>query len=120
MQLEEFLEKSARFFPDKTAIIVGEQRWTYSAIDSQCNRVARMLVERGVKRFDRVVIWLENSIECVISIFAALKAGATFVVVNPGTKPDKLSYIVSDCTAAALITDSARLPSLRNNTSDIP
>jgi acyl-CoA synthetase (AMP-forming)/AMP-acid ligase II len=79
-----------------------------------------MLAEQGVKRLDRVVIWLENSIECVISIFAALKAGATFVVLNSGTTPDKLTYIVNDCTAAALITDSARLNSLRNAGRDIP
>jgi len=120
MQLEELLQKSARSFPDKTAVIVGEQRWTYSAIDAQSNRVARRLAEKGVKRFDRVVIWLENSIECVISIFAAVKAGATFVVLNSGTKPDKLGYIVNDCTAAALVTDSARFTSLRSTSRDIP
>ena len=120
MQLEEFLEKSAQSLPNKIAVIVGEQRWTYSAIDSQCNRVARMLAEQGVKRSDRVIISLENSIECVISIFAALKAGATFVVLNSGTKPDKLTYIVNDCTAAALITESARLNSLRNAGCNIP
>jgi len=120
MQLEELLQKSARSFPDKTAVIVGEQRWTYSAIDAQSNRVARRLADKGVKRFDRVVIWLENSIECVISIFAAVKAGATFVVLNSGTKPDKLGYIVNDCTAAALVTDSARFTSLRSTSRDIP
>ena len=120
MQLEEFLEKSAHSLPDKTAVIVGEQRWTYNAIDSQCNRVARMLAEQGVKRLDRVVIWLENSIECVISIFAALEGGCHVRRSQLGHNARQAHYIVNDCTTAALITDSARLNSLRNAGRDIP
>jgi len=118
MQLEEFLENSARLFADKTALVAGGRRMTYREIDRQCNRLARRLSAEGVKRSDRVVIWMENSVETVVTIFAALKAGATFVILNPSTKPQKLAYIVADCEATALVTDSARFATVKETISE--
>jgi amino acid adenylation domain-containing protein len=63
------------------------------------------LKRQGVQRGDRVVVFLQNSPEAVISIFGALMAGGVFSVVNPSTKADKLAYILNNCTAKALITE---------------
>src|SRR5207245_5510350 len=60
----------------------------------------------GVRRGDRVGLCLINSIEAVIGIFGILKAGATFVPINHSTKSDRLSYILNNCQAVALITDA--------------
>jgi amino acid adenylation domain-containing protein len=57
-----------------------------------------------VERGDRVAIFLENSVESVLSIFGILKADAVFVVINPTTKKDKLAYILNNCRVKALIT----------------
>jgi long-chain acyl-CoA synthetase len=114
MQLEEFLENSARTFPEKIALVSGGRRMTYREIDRQCNRLAKSLTAQGVKRFDRVVIWTENSVETIVSIFAALKSGATFVVLNPSTKPEKLTYIVNDSEATAVVTDAARCATVKD------
>ncbi|MFM2400134.1 MAG: hypothetical protein RL341_2291, partial [Pseudomonadota bacterium] len=65
------------------------------------------LQSRGVARGDRVATFLENSVEAVISIYAALKCGAVFMPVNPLTKQDKLAYLLNDSRASALITHSA-------------
>jgi amino acid adenylation domain-containing protein len=105
VQVEEFLELSVRGFPDKTALVSGDRRQTYREIEEQCNRLAHALIGEGVQRGDRVVVYLENSVEAVLSIFAILKAGAVFLVVNPTTKADKLVYILNNCRAVALITD---------------
>ena len=56
-------------------------------------------------RGDRVAIYLDNSATVVIGIYAALRAGAAFVVINPQTKEDKLRYILADCGAVALVAD---------------
>jgi acyl-CoA synthetase (AMP-forming)/AMP-acid ligase II len=77
---------------------------TYAALDGHANALALALAAAGVRRGDRVAIYLENSVEAVVALFAALKAGAVFVVINPTTKADKLAYIVEDCQAAALIS----------------
>ena len=104
MQLEEFLELSARRFPEKAALVCKDRRFTYREIEEQSNRLAHALIQEGVQRGARVAIYLENSAEAVISIFAILKAGAVFLMVNPTTKTDKLAYILNNCRAETLIS----------------
>ncbi|HEY6445218.1 MAG TPA: AMP-binding protein [Acidobacteriaceae bacterium] len=104
MQVEQFLERSAARFPDKVALVCGSERFTYAQIDGGCNRLAQSLLEAGVQRGDRVVVFLPNSPEAVLAIFAILKAGAVFVVLNPTTKADKLIYILNNCRASAMIS----------------
>lgn len=108
MQVEQFLEHSAARFPDKTALICGNERLTYGQVDREANRVAQALLAAGVERGDRVVVFLPNCVEAVISIFGILKAGAVFVVLNASTKADKLTYILNNCRATAMITSGAK------------
>jgi long-chain acyl-CoA synthetase len=103
MRFEQFLRQSADRFPDKTAVIAGARRLTYSQLDALSDELAQGLIARGVARGDRVVLFLDNSAEAAVAIFAALKAGAVFSPVNPSTKVDKLAYILNNCRAAALI-----------------
>jgi long-chain acyl-CoA synthetase len=103
MLVEEFLENSARLRPDKIALICGNERLTYRQIDSEANRLACTLRDAGVQRGDRVVVFLPNSVEAVLAIFAVLKAGAVFVVINATTKADKLIYILNNCRASAMV-----------------
>jgi len=110
MQVEQFLENSAWLYPEKVALIRGKERLTYRQIDTEANRIAHALIEAGVKRGDRVVIFVPNSVEAVLSIFAALKAGAVFVVLNATTRPDKLAFILNNCRATAMIAKGGRIP----------
>jgi len=58
---------------------------------------------------------LENSVEALLAVFAALKAGGVFLVVNPQVKPEKLAYILCDSGATMLVTslqNAARLPEI--------
>ena len=100
--VQEFLEKSAQKLPDKIALVCGERRLTYAEIDEKANRVANALKNMGVSRGDRVALFMQNSVELVIGIFAVLKADAVFVVINPTTKPDKLVYILNNCAVTCL------------------
>jgi long-chain acyl-CoA synthetase len=104
MLLNHFLENSAETFPDKMALVCQKEKLTYQEIDKSANRLAWGLKEAGVGRGERVAIFLENSVESVISIFGILKADAVFVVINPTTKKDKLIYILNNCQVKALVT----------------
>jgi len=106
MLVNHFLENSAARLPDKVALICGDQRLTYQEINQCADKLAAALVEIGVKRQDRVVIFLDNSVESVISLFGVLKAGAIFIMLNPAMKSKKLNYILRDSGASALITHS--------------
>ncbi len=95
MLLHEYLHQAARRHPKKTALVAGEQRWTYHALDEKASAVAGHLLRRGLVRGDRVAVYLENSAEQVAAIFGILRAGACIVVVNPTTQVERLGYILS-------------------------
>jgi long-chain acyl-CoA synthetase len=120
MQVEDFLEQSARRRPDHIALVCQSRRVTYAALDAQANALAYALAAAGVGRGDRVAVFLENSVEAVAALFAVLKAGGVFVIVNPTTKADKLAYVVDDCGAAALVTDASRLAGIADRLGALP
>lgn len=103
VKLQHFLEASARRFPEKAALVCGERRWSYREINQASERLAGGLRGLGIQPGDRVAFLLENSLELVIGIFGALKAGAVFMVLNPAVKGKKLRYILEDSKARLLV-----------------
>lgn len=103
-----FLEQSADQYGAKTALVCGAQRLTYLQVEQQANQAANALRARGIQRGDRVALFMPNSAELVCALFAVLKAGAVFVIINPTTKTDKLAYILNNCQARALISGVAQ------------
>ncbi len=106
MLLQDWLERHARATPSSPFIIDESSRLSYGELDARASTLATILHARGIARGDRVAIFLENCVEAVISIFAALKAGAVFMPINPQVKADKLKYLFVDSGAKALITHS--------------
>ena len=106
MLLHNQFEASAEQSPDKVALSVDDQCHTYAQIDQMSARLATTLQRRGVKRGDRVALFLPNSAEMVVGIYAALRVGAIFMPINPQTKPEKLHYILQDSTPTCMITDA--------------
>jgi long-chain acyl-CoA synthetase len=104
MLVHQMLEASADRLSHKLALVCEEQRLSYAELEAAANRLANALRAHGVGRGDRVAIYLPNSTELVVAIFAAMKAGGVFVVVNNTTKYAKLAYILNDCQASALVT----------------
>ncbi len=107
MLLHQLFEATVRQSPDKTALVFEGQRYTYAHLDRKATRLAAALQQRGVQRGDRVATFLDNGVEAVVGIFAALKCGAVFMPINPLTKRDKLGYLLNDSRASALIAHAA-------------
>lgn len=105
--LGEALLKSASRYPDKTAIIEKDKEYSYSELRGSAMKLANFLVSSGIKRGDRVAVYLNNSWQAVVSIYGITLSGAVFLVINPQTKADKLQYILNDSEAVALIADGA-------------
>lgn len=105
--LHEYLERNASRFPDKTALVIKDQRLTWGDVDRQSNQLANRLRELGVSRGDRVVLYLDNSAELSVALWGVLKADCVFCIVNPQTKADKLQYILNDCRATVMIAHAA-------------
>ena len=108
MLVQSFLEQSALKRPDKTALVCGGERYSYAEVNAMADRAAAALLSEGLAKGDRAVVFLDNSVEAVVSLFAILKCGGVFLMVNPTMKAEKLSYILSDSGAAALIGPASR------------
>ena len=109
MLLHHFLEETCRKYPQKVALIQKGERWTYEEIDRKANQVAGVLRLQGIQRGDRVAVFLDNSVEAVISIFGISKADAVFLMLSPLLKSAKLGYILNDCQVTALISEVNKL-----------
>jgi amino acid adenylation domain-containing protein len=103
--LHDGLSASARHWPDKTAVDTGKEACSFRELDDSSNRLAAALQSRGLGRGDRVAIFMDNTVACAVGIFAVLKAGGVFLVINPQTKNDKLCFIANDCSIRHLLTD---------------
>jgi amino acid adenylation domain-containing protein len=103
--LHDYIAESAARLPDKDALVAQGQRYTYAELNGRANALANTLVARGVARGDRVVVLADNTVETVVSFWAALKANAVISIVNPLTKSDKLEYLLNDCRPTVFISD---------------
>ena len=110
MRIENYLRAHAQKTGEKTALVTGQVRLTYAEFDAKTEALAQYLLAQNVQRGDRVVIFMDNCWQAAVSVFAILKAGAVFTLVNPSTKADKLGYILNDCTPSLLLTQAKLLP----------
>jgi long-chain acyl-CoA synthetase len=106
--VHEWLIHTAQQVPDKPAIICAERTMTYRQLDTDSDRLADALLEQGLSPQDRVVIFLDNSIETVVSLYGVIKAGGVFVILNTSIKSDKLAYTLDNADAAVLISHTSK------------
>jgi long-chain acyl-CoA synthetase len=105
--LGELLSISAKNYPHHTALVFGQKKITYKTIDELTNRLAAGILELGIKKQDKVALFLDNCPEFVISYFAILKAGCVVVPINYMFKIEEAKFILQDSEAVCLITSRA-------------
>jgi len=118
--IHHFLENSATRFPDKVALIHEKTRATYRQVNADADRFAAFLGDRAVKKGDRVVILLENSLEYVVAYYGILKAGAVAVPLSTDLKPDGLNPLLAELEPAAIISSSRFERLLQASDLDVP
>ncbi|MFC4159178.1 amino acid adenylation domain-containing protein [Chitinimonas lacunae] len=111
--IHELFEAQAAASPDAVAVVFGEQQLSYGELNRRANQLAHQLVELGVRADTLVGICVERSLEMVVGLFAILKAGGAYVPLDPDYPAERLAYLLEDCAAPLLLTQSwllARLP----------
>jgi fatty-acyl-CoA synthase len=100
------LDRIATALPDRDALISCHQniRLSYHELRGEAGRIARGLMALGIERGDRVAIWSPNCAEWVIAQYAAAKAGAILVNVNPAYKLRELEHALRQSGASVIIT----------------
>jgi amino acid adenylation domain-containing protein len=106
--IHQWLETHAQDAPDSTAGVDGERTITYGELDARANQLAHALIELGVQRGDRVALYLDKSIESLIAVYGALKAGAAYVPLDPQAPAARLGYIARDAGARVLVTGAEK------------
>ncbi|GHI52684.1 hypothetical protein Srubr_25300 [Streptomyces rubradiris] len=99
------LREHADNFGGKVAFEDAERAVTYADLEARTRRLAGHLAGLGVRRGDRVMICLRNSVEMLESYLAILRADAIGVPVNPASTDFELDYLLADSEAAVVITD---------------
>jgi len=88
----------------KTALFIGDEKVSYRQIQERADILAAYLSNRGVKKGDKVALFMRNSAEFIYSIFAISKLGAVSVPINTFLKDAELAYILEDSGSKVLLT----------------
>lgn len=107
--VHQLCEQWATQTPDVTAVECGDGRLTYSQLNTRANRLARLLRQRGVAPGDNVGIWAERSINLVVALLAILKAGASYVGLDPRHPRERHRVMLADAEVAVLLTEERLL-----------
>ncbi len=110
MNIAQNLERSARMYPGKPAVLFEDQRISYQDLERGVNQLAGALEARRVVAGDRIALYLPNIPAFGVAYLAAMKTGAVAVSVNSMFKSDELQYILKDSGSKVLFTTAELYP----------
>lgn len=105
--IADIVRRSAYRYPEKPALIFGDQVLTYAELDEATNRVAQGLLALGLKRFDRVAILAHNTIHHVLTWLGTAKAGGIYLAINYLLRGKDIAYCINHSEARFFIVEDA-------------
>jgi len=109
MNVSDIIKRALAEDPEKTAIIFGDRRISYSQLSSLVDRTADGLLKMGLNRGDVLSLFLPSLPELIIGYLGTVRAGLTVNVVNAMLKEQEVAYILKDCSTRAVLVDDKRL-----------
>ncbi|TAK85221.1 MAG: long-chain fatty acid--CoA ligase [Aquabacterium sp.] len=108
------VEVSAQRFPDKPYLIFYDTQISYARFKDEAERLAGYLQQAcGVKRGDRVLLFMQNSPQFVLAYYAILRADAVVVPVNPMNLSEELQHYVQDAQASVILAAQELFPQVQ-------
>ena len=95
--------------PNKVAVIFENKQLTYKQLNEKANSLANYLITKGIKNGDIVAIKLNRSFDLIISIYATIKTGASYVLIDSAFPQERINYIISTSKARFIITRNSSL-----------
>ena len=112
MNVAQHVERAAGLFPDHPAILFEDTAVSYRDLNARASRLANALTGHGVRRGDRVALYLPNIPNFAVCYLAVLKAGAIAVSINSIFKSGEVRYILDDSGSTVLFTTGELLPNV--------
>jgi malonyl-CoA/methylmalonyl-CoA synthetase len=106
MNLCDLFDLSLKGRRDTVALEFGRRSWTFGEVDSRSNRLAQLLLRKGLRTGERLCVYLLNSVEMIDIYLACVKLGVIFVPINILYRDREISHILADAEPVALITDA--------------
>jgi crotonobetaine/carnitine-CoA ligase len=120
--VKEAVESSAKIRGDKIYAIYADtgDKVTYSEFNKEANRIANALLELGVKKGDRVALFLRNSLDYLRAIYACAKIGAIEVPVNWFYRELDAKHVIGNSESSTIFVEADLLPVVESIKEDLP
>lgn len=109
--LHQQFEQQVKLSPDRVALVFNQQKLTYMELNVRANQLSHYISHQYHKRFNQpisadtlIALYLDKSIEMIVSILAVLKTGAAYVPISPDYPKERVRYILNDTQTPILIS----------------
>jgi amino acid adenylation domain-containing protein len=117
--IHQLFSEQAKITPNKMAVVSTEQSITYEILENRSNLLAYRLIHSGICKGQIVAICMDRSVELIISLYAILKSGATYLPIDSSYPLDRIDFLIRDSDAVGVIYDSTSSFIFDNSFSDL-
>jgi amino acid adenylation domain-containing protein len=117
--LHEWIESQAERTPDRVAIVSGQEQVTYRRLNERANQLANFLGRQGVVDESLVGIFLDRSIDMVVSLLAVLKAGGAYIPLDPAYPAERIGFTLEDSGTTLLLTQQSLIDKLPKTAANV-
>ncbi|MBR3023898.1 MAG: AMP-binding protein, partial [Oscillospiraceae bacterium] len=103
----ELFEEQVKKTPDNIALVFRDETITYSELNKEANVIANRLRKNGIKANDCVAIISDRNIDMIVGIIGIVKSGAAYVPIDPTYPEERISYILEDSGAKAIVKNTS-------------
>ncbi|MFJ1724793.1 amino acid adenylation domain-containing protein, partial [Streptomyces sp. NPDC088244] len=112
LSLPDLFEAQVARTPDAVAVVAEGVEVSYAELDARANRLARLLIGRGVGPESVVAVVMERGVDMVVALLAVLKAGGAYLPIDPEYPADRIAFTLADAQAQSVLTGTELLSRL--------
>lgn len=116
----DLVERASRRYADRIAVVDGDRQLTFREVDERSNRLANALLGHEIAPGSRVALLMTNRLEFVEADFGIAKAGMVKAPMNPRLADEERRYILANCTAEVLLTETHELERIDALRTELP
>ena len=120
MRVHELFEQQVAAHPDTVAAVQGARRWTYRELNERANRLARVLLARGLGREAVVAVVCERNLDWLAAVLAVFKAGGVYLPIEPHFPADRIAAMLSRAGCGLVLTEPASTTTLDQALDSLP
>ena len=113
LTLQQLLQCSVKQAPERIAVLDRARTVTYQELDTYSDQLAVHLQRQGIGHGDRVGIYLDKSLAAVVTICAILKAGGTYVPLDPTSPIKRIAFLIDNCQMKGIVTEQKKFEKLK-------